>query len=62
MIAAVAFATGVFLVIYESTKPGGFDKTSERHIVVYSVVFGLLAALLSFGLIGGSSMIDIFRQ
>ncbi len=48
----VAFATATFLVIYESTKAGGFNKQFERHIVIFSICVAIITALALFGLLG----------
>ena len=56
----VAFATATLLAIYESTKPGGYNKGCERQIVVFSLIFGFVAALIAFGLIGGRSAAGFF--
>lgn len=46
---AVAALTGVLLVVYESWKEGGFDKKNERRIITFSVVVGVVGALLAMG-------------
>ena len=55
----VAFVTAFILLGYESCKAGGFDKQYERLIAIYSLVVGLLGAVLLHGF-GGGGMRDIF--
>ena len=59
-ITAAGHKDKALLAIYESTKPGGYNKGCERQIVVFSLIFGFVAALIAFGLIGGRSAAGFF--
>ena len=45
---AVAFAFAQLLVIYESTKAGGYKKGCERGIIVFSLVAAVLPTTRTF--------------
>lgn len=62
MMVVVSFTTASLLAIYESTKPGGYVKGCERQIVVFSLIFGFVATLTAYGLIGGRSASGFFDE
>jgi hypothetical protein len=52
--AGVWFTTAMLLLCYEGAKPGGYKKGCEPTIIGFSIAVGLVAALMSTGLLGGS--------